>query len=392
MTLMIDRRALLAVGGAALALPTAARPEGETGAIHVPVTVQRNEVLVAVELNGHGPFVFLIDTGASGSAVTAAAARRAALPAAGRANVSGVNGGAFEVSSWFARDVRLGGSLAVGVTTFFALTGKVGRDGLLAGNALLGQPLRLALADGEVVLYPRARPDVTAYTRLPTSFIVRQAGGAASRSSLDPHLVVTARLGGRTLRLAIDTGATSAVVLLPDASRALWERTPALEVVDAGITGASRGRLVRVGPLELGGLTVPQVVVNLSDPAARHDDDFVDGLIGVDLLRQLEFVVDANAGATWIRRGPAFGQAFRYDRSGLSLAKAAGGLAVVRVARDSPAWTAGLSRGDVVTPASPMSREAFLWSLSDAPGVVVEMDATRGGATNPVRLVLKELL
>ena len=166
----------------------------------------------------------------------------------------------------------------------------------MAGNALIAQPAAFALGDGEVRLFLRGRPDLSGYARLPTDFYVRRSGLAASRNSLDPHMLVTATLNGRPLRLAIDTGAQAAVVLLPDASRPLWDRTPAQEVMVQGATGSSHGRLVRTGPLQLGGLTVPQVLVNLSDPAERHVDDTFDGLIGVDLLRQLEFVVDANAG------------------------------------------------------------------------------------------------
>lgn len=386
---VLDRRTLLAGAGAALAIPGPAL--AADGSVRVPVTVRRNQPLVALELNGRGPYSFLLDTGADGFGITAEAAGCAGLPHGSRADITGVSGGVVEVPTWFARSVRLGGALDLGLASFAEALGG-GLDGYMAGNALIAQPAAFALGDGEVRLFLRGRPDLSGYARLPTDFHVRRSGPAASRNSLDPHMLVTATLNGRPLRLAIDTGAQAAVVLLPDASRPLWDRTPAQEVMVQGATGSSHGRLVRTGPLQLGGLTVPQVLVNLSDPAERHVDDTFDGLIGVDLLRQMEFVVDANAGATWIRRGPAFGQAFRYDRSGLSLARAPGGLAVVRVARDTPAWTAGLARGDVVTPASPMSREAFLWSLSDAPGVVVEMDATRGGATNPVRLVLKELL
>ena len=388
----IDRRFLLAAGCAALAAPGAARAADPAGAIHVPVTVDRDELLVAVQINGRGPFVFLIDTGAAVSAVAPAVAKRADLAMAGRTVVSGVNGGGVEVATWFSHDVRLGGSLQLGETTFVALADRVGRGGLVAGNALLEQPLRLALDDGEVVLYPKGRPDVSGYARLATSFSVRRDGGVARRSSLDTHLVVQARLAGRPLRLAIDTGASPALVLLPDASRALWDRTPALDVLNAGITGPSKGRLVRTGPLQLGGLTVPEIVVNLNDPGTRHEDDFVDGLIGVDLLRQLDLVVDAAAAVTWVRRSAAFGQAFRYDRSGLTLANARGGLAVARVAPGSPAATAGLAAGDVLTPARPMSRSAFTWSLTDAPDVAVDMDAARGGQVRRVSLVLKELI
>ena len=146
---------------------------------------------------------------------------------------------------------------------------------------------------------------------------------------------------------------------------------------------------MRAGPLELGGVSVPQVVVSLTDPAAVHTDDAYDGLIGVDLLRQLDLIVDAAAATVWLRRGAAFGQAFRYDRSGLTLAQVAGGLEVARAPPGSPARAAGLARGDVLTPARPMSRADFLWSLTDAPGVAVDMDAARGGQVRQVTLVFE---
>ena len=156
----LDRRAVLGGVGLALTAGSALADTDEDGGVRVPLVVRRGQPLVAVELNGRGPFTFLVDTGAGAFGITAQAARKAGLPQAARMDISGVSGGVVSVASWFARDVRVGGAFQLGLSRFSEdLVG--GLDGLIPGDAFLAQPVRFALADGEMRIYPKRRPDVS---------------------------------------------------------------------------------------------------------------------------------------------------------------------------------------------------------------------------------------
>ena len=50
------RRSVLAGGGALLVFPAAVAAAGDDGGVRAPVAVQRNQVLVGVELDGRGPY------------------------------------------------------------------------------------------------------------------------------------------------------------------------------------------------------------------------------------------------------------------------------------------------------------------------------------------------
>ncbi len=129
-------------------LSTAGTPRGEqTIKIEVVATSARPSrqtlALVPVFIDGHGPFPFALDTGASRSLISPALATQLHLPARGSAGMlQGVTGTAsaenFAVAAWRAGSVTLPASLiaAVGSATAGGVTKPHGPLGLLGSDVL----------------------------------------------------------------------------------------------------------------------------------------------------------------------------------------------------------------------------------------------------------------
>jgi hypothetical protein len=127
---------------------TAGTPHGEqTVKIEVVATSARPTrqtlALVPVVIDGHGPFPFALDTGASRSLISATLASELHLPARGSAGMlQGVTGTAsaenFAVASWRAGDITLPPSMvaAIGSPAAGAVSRLHGPVGLLGSDVL----------------------------------------------------------------------------------------------------------------------------------------------------------------------------------------------------------------------------------------------------------------
>ncbi|KUL36901.1 hypothetical protein ADL22_23735 [Streptomyces sp. NRRL F-4489] len=121
-----------------------APPPSQAGETRVPLTVLKNGrqviAFVPVTIQGEGPFRFVLDTGASSSAVGEDVARKLDLPRTGqRQPISGVTGTekvpVVEVSRWSAGKTDLGSTEAI-VIDMKASHGTPGIQGLLGSDVL----------------------------------------------------------------------------------------------------------------------------------------------------------------------------------------------------------------------------------------------------------------
>ena len=87
-----------------------AAPGPERSAIPFDVTPKRRVITVKMEVNGKGPFVFVVDTGANGTLISTEAAERAGVTSGG-ANTApkGVNGAAVHATRGSLSTLTLGG-------------------------------------------------------------------------------------------------------------------------------------------------------------------------------------------------------------------------------------------------------------------------------------------
>lgn len=110
--------ALLTMGATECQAPTAQPHTGRSGEVTVPLKVINSRggtvVLVPIRVNGHGPYDFVLDTGASSSTISESLSQRLRLPDTGETlDVHGVAGDAvvsvFAVRRWTLGGQRLHG-------------------------------------------------------------------------------------------------------------------------------------------------------------------------------------------------------------------------------------------------------------------------------------------
>ena len=127
--------------------------------------------------------------------------------------------------------------------------------------------------------------------------------------------------------------------------------------------------------------------MSLADPAGQGDAyRLADGVIGVEMMRRLNFIIDPDRRVAALKPNKAFGDIWRYDRAGLSLDLVAKSIQVVDVAEGGPAWKAGMRKGAVVTgwaggetPAKTSPYFGLLWSLQGKPGTEIGIQVDDGG-------------
>jgi len=102
-------------------------------------------MVVPVFLNGHGPFGFVVDTGANRSVVSTEAAAACGLPSAGKADVHGIAG--VEPASLAAvRRLAVGEVISSDLELPTVPRARLGADGLLGVDILRGRRMRLDFA------------------------------------------------------------------------------------------------------------------------------------------------------------------------------------------------------------------------------------------------------
>jgi hypothetical protein len=207
------------------------------------------------------------------------------------------------------------------------------------------------------------------------------------------HLIMPARVNGTPVRLLVDTGA--------DASFFRSDRDAALGLTRTGEAIRRRGRsfpLAMVNRLEVADFSLGAATIALSDAAQLRGtgpgpDRTVDGVIGLDLLRRHNAVINCHTRQLFLKVAPG---------PLLDISKATSGLGFTRIALD------GFPRRDVAVPATIRGQKgklvvdtgAFVTGLDDdamrALGVTTRPSAltTRGldGKVRPVALAdIREL-
>ncbi len=161
----------------------------------------RRRLLVPVEINGQGPFHLVVNTGASGCAVTERVARRLKLPIDDGLSVL-VHG---VTASTRVRSLRIE-SLSVGGKSILAATLPIvadegdGADGYLSVSALTREGVLLEITRGRLTLSVRSPPEV-----IVNAVSVRMKPLAGHLAAFDT------RIQGTSVTTILDTGSDTTI-------------------------------------------------------------------------------------------------------------------------------------------------------------------------------------
>lgn len=384
---MITRRHILSGMSAAALLPRMALG-AEKRVFKASIALDQDRVLVAVGMQGKGPYIFMIDTGGFISLIRNSLAKTLKLEMTGHVEARGA-GGSDTYPIFMARDFVIGGTMR---QPKVALMGagdlNYGEDieGTLAAGIMTVVDSDLDFDAGEFRMYPEGRGERPGFAAVASD--IRRDDDQSS-----PFLYVDLAVNGRRLETMLDTGMGELLSIAPSAAKAtgLWDDSrPYAPFRPRGIGGQGQlNRIVRAAPISLGGVTFdrPLVALRGQGTGIKAGAEIGDAIAGLALIRRFNLSVDARAGKLWVQPSKQKPPVQDYGYSGL-WCDLSGPTTVEAVGTGSPAAAAGIRRGDRIIGEWGKVRTM----LGGDAGEVVHLTTERDGMRRDVEFTLKPFL
>jgi predicted aspartyl protease len=249
-----------------------------------------------VAIGGHGPYRFLLDTGASMSLVQRKVAEDLKLREAQTELGRGLGGNDL-ATVFLADDVVFGDTFRM---RHMALRGidAIGIreiDGALSAGVVTAMPAEFDFAAGELRYFPGGAPDLTGYQSVPAQW--RSESDASSRK-----IYVDVVLDGIRLNALVDTGSSAGLYLSAASVRAngLWDKYPAFRETEAHGTADKvlHDRRVSGDRLDIGPVNCRNVPVVLGNPAQvdAMGAAGIDAILGMGVLRHYRLALPDHSG------------------------------------------------------------------------------------------------
>lgn len=327
--------------------------EGQTRQ-KLPFELHRNLIIVTAQLNGKGPYNFLVDTGVSSSLITDAGLRDSIAFAKGPAlEIAGVGSGS-SLQAYFTSGLQM---QLPGVVSQ-ALTFAVLSEDVIGLGSYIGVPvtgilgydffnsfvvevdfnrLQLTLHNPETF-----QPPAT-YQQLPLSL-----------EGNKPYLLteIENAAGRVPVKLLLDTGAGFALSLDGRSDPRLQLPAKTLRAqLGVGLAGNVHGYLGRVPALKLGKYKVKDVLASFPDSAdlRARSTVFRHGSLGLELFKRFTVIFDYPHRQLYLRNRISLDRPFEYDMCGLELIAVPPryrAYRVTNVQEQSAAQEAGILPGD----------------------------------------------
>ena len=328
---------------------------------------QRNLIVVAARLNGHGPYNFLLDTGVGTSLLTdPQLADSLGLTHGAEYHIMGVGGAESSLYAYEAANVRveMPGVIAphlswlVLSSDVLDLSGYAGMPirGILGAELFQSLVVAIQPQQSQLVLFDPARyraPRGRRWATLPLRIDHNKAYVTAEVAQLPA--TASASASPLPLQLVLDTGAGHALSLETTADPRL--RVPAARLrtdLGRGLSGLVSGYLGRVASVQLGRYYLPQVLTSFPDSSQVHQrlpayERARQGNLGYEVLKRFDVVIDYPHERLLLRPTTLLRDPFEHDMCGLDLLATGPNFRrylVQRVVPDSPASGSGIAAGE----------------------------------------------
>ncbi|HXN29375.1 MAG TPA: aspartyl protease family protein [Candidatus Acidoferrales bacterium] len=316
----------------------------------LPFDLVDNRVFVEVRLNSRGPFHFLLDTGAGGVTVSADVAQQLGLQVGDTGQGWGVGEKAVRAGQAQIAQLQIGDlAFADMEASVMDLSDAPQVFGTKPFDGIIGLPV----FERMVVKHDYVNRVLT-FTA-PDKFDYAGAGVIVHFERPRQIPVVAASLDGVAGDFGVDTGARSSLLLYGPfcVQNNLQEKYGAkLEGVTGwGIGGPVRSLLARAGTLQIGEVTVRDLVIRLSaQKTGLTTSSAMAGLIGPDVLSQFDVTFDYSRTRIIFEKNKDYGRRDSYDRAGIWMGQARDGkhFTVVDVIAGGPGAAAGVKPGDQI--------------------------------------------
>ena len=350
--------------------------------------------LIAVEGKVNGKAAKLVlDTGAGVGLYTPKSAEKLGLPILGQAMVGG--GGEKMVPAKFTNArIELGGAVQekqLGVILELPSGAKADFDGIVGYPFLKNYVVQIDYAAKKVrFLDPKHfSPDPKA-TQLPMTL----------RMNIPE---IPGKIDGIEGSLRVDTGYsgtltfTSPTVQKNELSKKYQKRIET--VLGQGVGGVTIGEVTRIKTLELGNLSVTDIVTGLSgDKAGALADTGTIALLGGEVLSRFTVTLDYPGRRFFLTKNADFGKPFIFSRAGFSGVFEGDGYKVLTVVPGGPASAQGIVKDNIILTLDDLPTKGL--GLSKSREIFRQEAGTRvktrvrgsDGTVREVVLILKDVL
>ena len=389
----------------ARSLSSYAMPKGQpkdwrlpSGKAEVPFRLLNNHVIVEARVNGRGPFAFLVDTGGH-DIITPSTAAALGVLEVGQTGAAGA--GERSTTSGYVVVERLQvGDARLSHQTVTALESPAEVEGIQ-----LGGMIGVEFFERFVIQIDYGTRMLTLMTRKRFSPVDRALAGTPIPFKFYAHMPqVLGHLDGRQGLFNIDTGSRVELTLTApfvDQERLRLAYPHGISITDGwGVGGPSRSYVVRASEFDLGDIKILDPVVGLS---GSHHGSFSDasyqGNVGSGLLKRFVATFAYDSQTLYLKPTAHLDQDIgAFDRVGMWLNRAEGGVSVMDLAPGGPAEAGGLKVGDLITDIEGVSVHADTLSdirrfLKLVPiGTPVGMTVRRDGASRWLILLPRDLV
>jgi hypothetical protein len=367
-------------------------PHGSTQT-RIPFKLLNNHIYADVTVNGHGPMLFIFDTGGH-DIVTPETAKAMGMKVEGAMPGSGAGEGVKDFGLTKVDTLQVGDATfnhqVFGVLDFIpqAVEG-VDFKGMIGFEVFKRFVTRIDYTTGKITLIdPKSFNPVGAGT--PVKFVFN---GDLPQ--------VDGTFEGIPAKFDIDTGARDELTLtgpFVEANRLRAKHPKGVEAVDGwGVGGSARGYITRASEVTLGSEKVEGVVTSMSvQQKGAFSSASYQGNIGSALLKRYTVTFDYATQTMYLLKQPAQLDVGTYDRAGMWFNAVKDGVEVMDVTANGPAQAAGIGKGDVITavdghPVGEVALSVLRQNFRDRKaGTVVALTVRQGGAMHEVKLTLRD--
>ena len=360
-----------------------------------PFKLVNNHIYLEVRLNGR-PYEFLFDTGGL-NVITPTVARELGLKAEGAIEATGSGEKSADAGFTKVQRMQVGGAWLED-QTFIVI-------GLEAFKEVEGRPITGLIGYEVFKRFVVAMDYESARITLmePEGFAYRGAGTRVAMDLNDRTPQVSGEIDGIPGTFTLDTGSRSTLDLAAPfvAKNDLVARYHAKYqgVTGWGVGGPAKSWIVRGKRLSLGGISVDEPVVELSQAAkGSNSDAYVAGNVGAGVLKKFNIVWDYTRHQIFFEKNKNHGARDVFDRAGFWINLGGDAFDVVDVISGAPADVAGLKPGDHVVgvngkkAATEVTLPDFRLLKMAPAGTNLILDVMRGTQRLTINITLRDLV